>query len=29
LEPDYWQQRWAEGRIGWHQPKVNALLRQY
>ncbi|PKM15223.1 MAG: thiopurine S-methyltransferase [Gammaproteobacteria bacterium HGW-Gammaproteobacteria-2] len=29
MEPDYWQQRWAEGRIGWHQPKVNALLRQY
>jgi len=28
MEPDYWQQRWAEGRIGWHQPEVNALLRQ-
>lgn len=28
MEPDYWQQRWAEGRTGWHQPEVNALLRQ-
>lgn len=29
MEPDYWQQRWAEGRIGWHQPEVNALLRRH
>lgn len=29
MEPDYWQRRWAEGRIGWHQPEVNALLRQH
>lgn len=29
MEPDYWQQRWAEGRIGWHQPDVNTLLRQH
>ncbi|PKM06404.1 MAG: thiopurine S-methyltransferase [Gammaproteobacteria bacterium HGW-Gammaproteobacteria-4] len=29
MEPDYWRQRWAEGRTGWHQPEVNALLRQH
>ncbi len=29
MEPDYWQQRWAEGRTGWHQSDVNALLRQH
>src|SRR3546814_4023011 len=29
MEPDYWQKRWAEGRTGWHQPEVNALLRQH
>lgn len=29
MEPDYWQQRWAEGRIGWHRPEVNALLRRH
>lgn len=29
MEPDYWQRRWAEGRIGWHQPEVNALLRRH
>lgn len=28
MQADYWQQRWAEGRTGWHQPEVNALLRQ-
>jgi len=29
MQPDYWQKRWAEGRIGWHQPEVNALLRRH
>lgn len=29
MEPDYWQRRWAEGRIGWHQPEVNGLLRKH
>lgn len=28
MEPDYWQRRWAEGRIGWHQAEANALLRE-
>ncbi|RTZ79425.1 MAG: thiopurine S-methyltransferase [Gammaproteobacteria bacterium] len=29
MESDFWQQRWREQRIGWHQPKVNAWLREY
>lgn len=26
MDPNYWHQRWAEGRTGWHQPEVNRLL---
>lgn len=26
MEPDFWRQRWSEGRIGFHQPQPSALL---
>lgn len=29
MDPDYWHERWAEGRTGWHQPEVNALLHAH
>ena len=29
MEPDFWQQRWHEGRIGFHQDRVTPLLEQY
>jgi thiopurine S-methyltransferase len=29
MDPDFWQQRWREGRIGFHQPQVTPLLEQY
>lgn len=29
MQPDYWRQRWAEGRTGWHQPEVNRLLARH
>lgn len=29
MDPEFWHRRWAEGRIGWHQPEVNALLRAH
>lgn len=27
MEPEYWRQRWAEGRIGFHRDEVNPRLR--
>jgi thiopurine S-methyltransferase len=29
MEPTFWQQRWREGRIGFHQDRVTPLLEQY
>ena len=29
MEHDFWQQRWQEGRIGFHQDDVTPLLREY
>ena len=29
MEPGFWQQRWSEGRIGFHQDQVTPLLREY
>jgi thiopurine S-methyltransferase len=29
MDPDFWQQRWREGRIGFHQDRVTPLLEQY
>lgn len=29
MDPDYWHQRWAEGRTGWQQPQVNRLLERH
>ena len=29
MEHDFWQQRWREGRIGFHQDDVTPLLREY
>lgn len=29
MEPNYWHQRWAEGRTGWHQPEPNRLLERH
>ena len=29
MEPGFWQQRWADGRIGFHRPEVNPKLRTY
>ncbi|MGR3914480.1 MAG: thiopurine S-methyltransferase [Gammaproteobacteria bacterium] len=27
MQPKFWQQRWSEGRLGFHQEKVNSRLR--
>lgn len=29
MNPEFWQQRWAEGRIGWHQQEVDRLLQKH
>ncbi|WP_415889507.1 thiopurine S-methyltransferase [Neptuniibacter sp. SY11_33] len=29
MEHDFWHQKWSEGRIGFHQPEVNAYLVSY
>ncbi len=29
MEPGYWQQRWADGRIGFHRDEVNPRLREH
>ncbi|MGH8025660.1 MAG: thiopurine S-methyltransferase [Pseudoxanthomonas sp.] len=29
MEAEFWQQRWQEGRIGFHQDEVTPLLREY
>lgn len=29
MEPEFWQQRWAEGRTGWHLEEVNRLLLKH
>lgn len=29
MDPDFWQQRWREQRIGFHLPQVNPRLRRY
>jgi thiopurine S-methyltransferase len=29
MEPEFWQQRWQENRIGFHQGDVNPYLREY
>lgn len=29
MDPDFWQQRWSEGRIGFHQDRVTPLLEQH
>ncbi|HYQ17460.1 MAG TPA: thiopurine S-methyltransferase [Polyangiaceae bacterium] len=29
MQPDYWLERWKEGRIGFHQPEGNARLAEH
>lgn len=29
MDPDFWQQRWREGRIGFHQQQVTPLLERH
>jgi thiopurine S-methyltransferase len=29
MDPDFWNQRWREGRIGFHQEKVTPLLQKH
>lgn len=29
MEPEFWHQRWREGRIGFHQDRVTPLLERY
>jgi thiopurine S-methyltransferase len=29
MEPEFWQQRWDEGRTGWHLEEVNRLLLKH
>jgi thiopurine S-methyltransferase len=29
MDPEFWRQRWREGRIGFHQQQVTPLLAQY
>lgn len=29
MQPDFWQQRWREARIGFHQDRVTPLLQTY
>ncbi len=29
MEPDFWQQRWRDGQIGFHQEHVTPLLEKY
>jgi thiopurine S-methyltransferase len=29
MDPGFWQQRWQEGRIGFHQARVTPLLEEY
>jgi len=29
MDPAFWQQRWADGRIGFHRPEVNPYLRAH
>ena len=29
MNPEFWQQRWCEGRIGFNQPNINPLLIKY
>lgn len=29
MEADFWHQMWRSGRVGFHQPQVNAFLRNY
>jgi len=29
MEPEFWLQRWQEGRTGWHQQEVDRLLRRH
>lgn len=29
MNPDFWQQRWQDNRIGFNQPEVNPLLTKY
>jgi len=29
MEPEFWRQRWADGRIGFHRTEVNAHLRTH
>lgn len=29
MDPDFWQQRWRDGQIGFHQDRVTPLLKQY
>ncbi len=29
MDPSFWQQRWHEGQIGFHQQRVTPLLEQY
>lgn len=29
MNPEFWQNRWENNQIGWHQPKVNPKLMQF
>ncbi|MCK9511850.1 MAG: thiopurine S-methyltransferase [Pigmentiphaga sp.] len=29
MEPGFWLERWRQGRIGFHQPRINTALREH
>ena len=29
MEPSFWENRWREGQIGWHQQSINLHLQQF
>ena len=29
MDPDFWLDRWNEGRTGWQEPGANALLQRH
>lgn len=29
MQPDFWQQRWALGEIGWHEGEINLHLQEH
>ena len=29
MQPDFWHKRWSEGKLGFHQPKINSRLQKF